>query len=161
MLRRVLAPLALALLALSPLGCGPGGVLERFTPDVSFQNVAVRNIDLTQVDLDFAFAIDNPNPVQVVLETFSYTLDLQGHQLATGASDAGVRLEPRGDSTMILPVTLRYTDIIRIVPALIGRDRADYRIQTRFGFSTPLGVVNVPVSGAGQVPIPRPTLPSL
>ena len=156
-----LAPLAATLLlAAAPLGCsslGPiGDALAPFTPKVRFEKLALQGLDFTKIDVDFVFAIDNPNPLNVKLDTFSYALGLEGVEFLRGVNEQGLALKARGTSELALPVSLRFADIFKLVGAVSGKDELAFAISGDFGFQTPLGLARVPFKDSGKLPVVRP-----
>jgi LEA14-like dessication related protein len=144
-------------LALS--GCPKGGLpvdLSGFTPKVRYQRMNVDDIDFREVDTTFVFRIDNPNPVDLSVASFTYQLDLAGTRLIGGEGEDGLRLEANEATPFRLPVTVAFADVLQIARDARGEDELPFRISGRFGFQTPLGVVRVPFEEEGRFPVVRP-----
>ena len=71
--------IALGFFALT--GCSE---LEPFLPKVKFDTLSVRNISFQEANVDFVFSIENPNPVNVKLASFSYALGFEEIPLLSG-----------------------------------------------------------------------------
>lgn len=151
-MKRTLAlTLPVAALVLST-GCEE---LDPYLPSVRFDELRVNEIDFEKADVDFAFVIDNPNPVEIDLASFSYALSLQEIQLLEGDDNDGTTLEAVGESELALPVLLDWTDTWDVVQATKGDDYVDFGLEGDFGFDTPLGRALLPYAEDGSFPALR------
>ncbi|PKN58809.1 MAG: hypothetical protein CVU56_03860 [Deltaproteobacteria bacterium HGW-Deltaproteobacteria-14] len=152
------AALSLAALTLAPLAScnqlgGLADALRPYTPKLHFKNLAVQGLSFQKIDVDFVFTIDNPNPLDVKLDTFSYALGLEGVQLLSGVNEQGVALKANGSSELALPVSLAFKDIFDAVDAASGKDNLTFGLSGDFGFNTPVGVAKVPFKEEGTFPV--------
>ena len=129
--------------------------LDPFLPTVSFERFDVNDIDFEHVEADFVFSVDNPNPVEIELATFTYRLGFEGTELLSGNSGDGFTLEAVGGSELRLPVDLGWEDAWNTVQATRGEDEVDFALSGGFGFDTPLGVVELPYQEGGSFPAVR------
>lgn len=129
--------------------------LEPFMPTVSFQEFRVNDIDFEQIDVDFAFDVENPNPVDVQLASFSYGLGLGGVELLHADDDDGFALEAVGSSELALPVQMRWEDAWSAVQATRGEDDIGFDLDGHFGFDTPIGEAKIPYRESGTFPALR------
>lgn len=149
--------LALGLVFLT--GCSGFGldqVVER--PDVRVTNARLVNTDLTAANLLVEFEVDNPNGVALVLDGVDYRLRVNGEPFLDGRRGERTRIAARERSTFELPLTLRYTDVLRVVDSFRGEGarRPRYQLDADFEFDVPvLGVVTVPVRETGDIPLER------
>ena len=126
------------------------------SPEVSVTDVELVGTTLTGADLLFEFRVDNPNALALVLDTVGYRLRLNGQQLLDGRRDERTRIEAQGRSVVQLPVTIRYSDVLRVIDSFEGRDKPEYDLEADFGFDVPvLGIVSVPVRERGEIPLDR------
>lgn len=130
-----------------------GDALEPYTPKLHFKELSLQGIDFQHVDVDFVFQIDNPNPLNVKLATFSYALGFEGVEFLKGVNDDGVALKARGTSELALPVSVRFEDLFKLVGATSGKDEIAFSLAGDFGFNTPLGVARVPYREEGRFPV--------
>ncbi len=149
--------LGLGLTALTLTSCGQlgalGDALKPYTPKLRFESLALQGLDFTKIDVDFVFAIDNPNPLAVKLDTFSYDLGLEGVSVVKGHSDDGIALASQGSSEFKLPVSLKYEDIFALVGNVKGKDSLAFSFSGDFGFNTPVGVAKIPFEETGDFPV--------
>jgi LEA14-like dessication related protein len=75
---------------------GLGDALEPYKPKVRFDRLQLNAINFSEVSVDFLFAVDNPNPIKVTLDRWSYKVEFDGKQLVKGTNDNGFALEARG-----------------------------------------------------------------
>lgn len=146
----------LPLLALA--GCGKIGDLsalglDQFMPKVAFKKVKVTDLDFQQIQTDFVFAVENPNPIKVKLSSFSYDLDLAGVGLMDGTQADGLTLEAQGDSKLVFPVRVVWKDLFTLVTDTKGKDALPFTFRGSIGFNTPLGELKVPFKDQGEFPV--------
>lgn len=144
--------LAFVVASCSQLGA-LGDVLKPYTPKLHFRNLALKSIDFTQVDVDFVFALENPNPIGVKLATFGYALGLEGVEILKGTQADGFKLEARGESELVIPVSLTFKRIFELVAAAKGKDRLGFSVAGELGFNTPVGLARVPFRETGDFPV--------
>ena len=84
--------------------------VEPFLPKVEFERLDVNHLSFTDISVDFVFGVDNPNPIDIALESYSYDIDLEGVPLLSGTKRRGFSLEPRGRSELGLPADLVFVE---------------------------------------------------
>ena len=131
--------------------------LEDFLPTVAFDTMELNDIDFEKAEVDFIFAVDNPNPVSIQLSSFSYGFGFQGIPLLDGTDDDGFAIEEVGSSELRLPVSLAWTDAWDTVQATRGNDDIIFGLDGHMGFDTQteLGEVRLPYETGGDFPAVR------
>ncbi|MCB9677507.1 MAG: LEA type 2 family protein [Alphaproteobacteria bacterium] len=129
--------------------------LDPFLPKIFFDTLQVEEIDFQQAKIDFVFQVDNPNPVEVGLSSFSYDLGLEGIHLLAGDNEDGFTLEAADASELRLPVDLGWKDTWDTVQATRGLDTVGFGLKGHFGFDTPLGEARLPYDEGGDFPALR------
>lgn len=142
------------LLAFTVVGCDQFD-LDDYLPDVTFQRMEVKAIDFQHIGTDFVFVVDNPNPVDIGLSSFSWGLDLEDVNLLSGENPDGFQLEAVGESELRLPVDLVWADAWATVQATRGQDMVGFGLDGHFGFMTPLGEARLPYDEGGEFPALR------
>jgi len=143
--------LSVGLMALT--GCSE---LEPFLPKVKFDKLGVRDITFQQANVDFVFSIENPNPVNVSLASFTYALGFEETPLLSGDNLDGFELVAMGSSDLELPVDLVFADAWNTVQATRGEDEIGFGLDGKFGFDIPeMGEVQVPYDAGGSFPALR------
>ena len=126
--------------------------LEELVPDVRFQRMDVEDIDFNHVSADFVFAVDNPNPIEVGLSSFSYDFGLEDVSLLTGDDADGFRVEAVGESELRLPMSMTWQEAWDSVQAVRGEDTVGFGLAGHMGFDTPLGEARIPYDEGGTFP---------
>jgi len=147
--RHALFATAVALLS---SGCE---ALEPFTPKVTFDRLDINELDFQHADVDFVFAVDNPNPVQIGLATLTYDLALEEQPFLSGDDLDGITLAANGSSDLPLPVDVVFGELIDTLDATRGEDVVDFQLSGKMGFDTPAGKVDLPYSEGGGFPALR------
>ncbi len=133
--------------------------LDPYLPTVTFDRLDVQSVNWTQVSTDFVFLVDNPNPVEVPLARFDYSLALGGVELLSGDDPDGLVLLADDASELALPVDLLFESVYELVQAVRGDDAVPFALTGSFGFDTPVGAVDLPYDAGGDFPALRtPTI---
>ena len=151
---------ALPGLTLLAMGCPKGaGELSRaaraLLPQVRFDKVQLDSINFDKVDLRFLFAVENPAPLQVALDSFSYALALEGKPLFDGKNPDGVKLAAEATSHLPFPLTLRWGELAELLRETKGKDELGFGLRGELGFDTPVGVLALPYEARGKLPALR------
>lgn len=149
---RHLRPLALAPALLLGTGCE---VLSEYLPTVAFDRLDVDSVDWDGASADFVFKIDNPNPIEVKLARFDYTLAFAEVEWLSGDDPDGLVLDASSGSELALPVTIEFETLYEVVQATRGLDTVPFGLAGSFGFNTPAGVVDLPYDAEGGFPALR------
>lgn len=157
MRRLLLAVAAVSLVA----GCAELQKLASSTferPRLTFRSADVTGLDLEGATVGFTFQLENPNAVGVKLARLGWALDLEGSRVVDGTLPGGLDVPANGAAPVTFPVHVKWKDVPGFVRLVSGRDAVDYRLSGTAGVSTPIGVVDLPLSTSGRLPVPR--LPS-
>ena len=153
---RVCAALMLVTLLLSACTAIKDAVHMR-TPDFALESLRLTGLGMDSVDLAFDIGVQNPNPVPVTLEAIQYELWLEGTRFLTGRQDSPHDISALGKSTIVLPLTLDYSDLRQSYAALEGQDSTAYELRARLTFQIPvLGYRSLNLRRSGRLPILRP-----
>jgi len=137
---------------LTSAGCAE---LEPYLPKVHFEELRVNDIDFEKADVDFVFNVENPNPLEISLSSFSYALGFEQVELLSGDNEDGFTLEASAGSELDLPVVVTWQSAWETVQATRGEDVVDFGLDGHFGFDTPLGEARVPYDEDGSFPAVR------
>ncbi len=145
----------LAVLSAVALGSAGCEELDDYLPKLRFDTLDVDSIDFQEANVDFVFQVDNPNPVEVELSSFSYALGLEDVPLLDGNNEDGFGLEAAGESELRLPVNLGWQTTYETIQATRGKDNVGFGLGGHFGFDTPLGEARLPYNENGDFPALR------
>lgn len=123
-------------------GCswvGPlmNGSLE--APEVVSKKVKVRKMDFNYIYFDADFVLHNPNPVDLQLDGFNYTIDVEGKKLIRG-DNGGLNIQPEGNASVHLPFKVRIDNLVKLVPDMLSKDELEYTFSTELTLHGPLGM---------------------
>ncbi len=124
------------------------------TPKVSVGNVRLDKLSFQSVDLLFDLNLENPNPVGVTMAGFDYDFLLNESSFVKSDQQEKQSISANGSSTIQVPVKLAFADLYKMFSGFKDKDKADYGINFGFSFDVPiLGLVRVPVSHSGDIPL--------
>lgn len=138
---------------LSLLACDAD--LKSFLPSVRFERLDVKAVSFEDIDVDFVFAVDNPNPVGFPVDRFDYALELAGIELLAGDTVDGLQLAAEGSSDVALPVHFAFASLYEVVQASRGEDTLPFALRGNFGWNTDLGPIDVAMDEGGEFPALR------
>ncbi|MCO4744988.1 MAG: LEA type 2 family protein [Proteobacteria bacterium] len=149
--------LSVSLLLAVSVGCDE---IEQFTPDVRFDRFDVEDINFQGASVDFVFQVDNPNPVELGLKSFSYNFGMEQVPLFGGDNEDGFQLLALESSPLVLPVSLNWVDTWDAVSATRGLDTIGFGLDGHMGFGIPLErfegeEIRVPYDEGGEFPALR------
>lgn len=125
---------AVAIIMFLTLGSFSLGQFERpkevkvIQPTIAVTDVLVTKVDDENANVQITFAVDNPNPATVMLESIHYFVAVDGHQIITGDVGATTEgfLSSQGDLFPIVAgTTLTVKDKIPIVRTVQTADAWD------------------------------------
>jgi hypothetical protein len=128
----------LAALMLITTGCQTiqdNPYLSPFVPELSFDKLQVNYIDFQEIDTEFVFAIDNPNPVGFDIDSFSYGLSFSGIEFLNGDNPEGLLMEAMNTSKVSIPAELIFADLYDVVRSSKGQDSLPFRLDGDFGLN--------------------------
>jgi LEA14-like dessication related protein len=129
--------------------------LAALVPEVRFETLDVRDISFDDIEADFVFQVENPNPVEVGLDRFSYDLQLEAISLLSGDQPEGLNLPAAAGAEVRLPARLVWTEVWDTVQAIRGEDQVDFGLDGSFGFDTDWGPLDLPYQTEGRFPALR------
>jgi LEA14-like dessication related protein len=154
---RQLVAVALVISATVMSGCASlKQMIDVQKPTASVAGVSLGDLSLDQATLLVDVAIANPNPFTLDAAGFDLDLTIAGQQLASVAQpDAAVSVPAKGNNSIQLPVTLKFSEIAAAVGGLGSKNSVDYALDGNITMNLPvLGDISLPVSFADMLPIP-------
>ena len=107
--------------------------LTGLMPSVEYSGLNVGYVDFEQIETDFLFTVENPNPVGFSIHDFDYALSFSDVEWAAGEGPDGLTLNPANDSEFSLPVDIVFTNLYDMVQASRGADNLPFGVQGNFG----------------------------
>lgn len=139
-------------------GCaGLEGVLRQGIqrPEVSVVSAAPTTADFEGLTFAVDLRVQNPNPIGLRARGFAWQLDVEGGRVATGDAPGGLNLPANAAATSRVTARVRYADLANVVRLANAKDRVALRVAGSVAVETPIGVLDVPWSWSGDLPVPR------
>jgi LEA14-like dessication related protein len=124
-------------------------------PNVSVDAVNLRDISLSNLQLDFLLGIDNPNPLGIAMQGLTYNLAIDGKQMFDGVSTERVSVPANGNSQVTLPFAIDFEQLLSGFEDLRNKKTVSYDLTGKVD----LGLISLPYSKRGEFTLP--TLPKL
>jgi LEA14-like dessication related protein len=156
---RTARPLLATLAALALSGCAALNQLAASAfekPRLTFRSATLQQVDLEGATLGFEFDLENPNSFGLSVARLGYGVELEGTRVASGEMPGGLQIPAAGKAPVTFPVRVRYRDVPGIL-SLLGkqRDALAYKLSGTVGVKTPVGVIDLPMSHAASLPLPK------
>lgn len=147
----------ISLIALLMAGCAAlRDFAENQRPTIQYSSMSIQSIDFNSATLQFNFDVDNPNPVGLTANRYSYEFFVNENSFLSGTQEENLRISRESVSTLSVPVTLRFSEMFNTFSTLFRDDSFAYAINTEVQFDVPgLGMQRLPVNASGNLPIPK------
>lgn len=106
---------------------------SQFIPSIKFDSLQVNEVNFQEIDTEFVFAIDNPNPVGLDIDQFSYNLAFSEVDWMDGDNPDGLLIDADGESKVSLPTHIVFSDLYDMVQASRGADSLPFALNGDFG----------------------------
>ncbi len=144
------AGMAGILLALSLASCG---YLRLQRPMVKAGSVNVVALDFQKADLAVEVQVSNPNESTLVIDGYSYDLQIEANPFLQGTSGTEFELKPRDVTSVRVPVSVKFSDLLDKLSALKGKPDAGYLLNLSLAVKTPVGRIPLSFQKEGRVPV--------
>jgi LEA14-like dessication related protein len=128
-------------------------------PTVSVERVDITALSFQGIGANIVFRIENHNALGIDLAKLVYQLTVDNHPFVQGAANNPLHVPAAGVGQLTLPVSFKFTELAQALASIFTKLQVPFTIKTELGFGTPLGVLTVPLSHSGTMPVPQ--LPSL
>jgi len=113
-------------------------------PKVQLSNVEVVGVGFDNQTFVLSFAVDNPNPFALPIDSIAYGIKLDGHRFASGETTSDISVPASGSQDFAISVEL---DLIKTAPQLLTlvrnglRRDIPYELEGAFGLDVPLAPI--------------------
>lgn len=152
-----LAPLRRGLLlaltaALLLAGCAGVTGIPTAALRVGLADFHVESLGLFEQTLRLVLRIQNPNDIEVDINTLAVELDVNGRSLARGLGNQPLRIKPHADTTVeVATVTYTANVLVQVRELNLGRrDSIDYRLHGRLNLASG---GSMPFEQLGEIPV--------
>jgi LEA14-like dessication related protein len=124
-------------------------------PTLTFLRATPRSLALDQLTVDVTFRVDNPNPESLSLARANCALALEGKTVASVAPLAGLSIGPSGPTEVTFPTTVRLGELAGGLSAALDKKVLHWKASGEVGVQSPIGVIALPLSAEGDLPVPQ------
>ena len=139
---------------------GASGCNELFQkPKVTVERVDLVQVGFQGISANIVFRVENHNVIGIDLASLVYQLTVDNHPFVQGSAHNPLHVPADGVGQFTLPVSFKFVELAEALASIFQKRQVPYTIATQLGFGTPIGVLTVPISHAGTLPVPQlPTL---
>lgn len=128
-------------------------------PRVSVRRVDITSLSFSGIGANVVFAVENPNALGLDLAKLVYQLTVDNHPLVQGVGNNALHVPANGTGELQLPVSFKFVELAEALASIFTKKQVPFTINTKLGFGTPIGVIEVPLSHSGTLPVPQlPTI---
>uniref|UniRef100_A0A831XN23 Water stress and hypersensitive response domain-containing protein n=1 Tax=Geobacter metallireducens TaxID=28232 RepID=A0A831XN23_GEOME len=124
-------------------------------PEVTVRDLNLVGIGAGGVELEFLLTVTNPNSFPVVLNGYTYDLNVMALPLTKGGKRERIEFPAHKATDVRLPFTVAYGDLWEILKRRPDQERIPYRLSAGFEVETPFGTTTVPVSKESVFAVPE------
>ncbi|HEX8952374.1 MAG TPA: LEA type 2 family protein [Polyangia bacterium] len=136
------------------------GCDQLFTkPSVNVERVDLTSLSFSGIGANVVFRVQNPNVIGIDLAKLVYQLTVDNHPFVQGSANNPLHVPAEGVGQLTLPVSFKFVELAEALVSIFQKRQVPFTIATQLGFGTPLGVLTVPITHSGTMPVPQ--LPSL
>ena len=124
-------------------------------PEVKVRDLNVVGLGAGGVDLEFLLTVTNPNSFPLVLNGYTYDLNVMALPLTKGGKRERIEFPAEKATDVRLPFKVAYGDLWEILKRQPDQDRIPYRLTAGLEVETPFGTTTVPVSKESVFAVPE------
>ena len=128
-------------------------------PKIKIEGLRLQRINLAGADLNLEIKINNSNAFSLLLNSFSYNLQINGMSWAIGNSNKPVSINEQNESVINIPIKLNFFKIGRSAYTLLsGNNDMNYEFTSDFDLDTSIPLlknVKFPIKRSGSINIIR------
>lgn len=129
-------------------------------PTAKFAESRLTDLTLNGATLEIVLDVHNPNSYPINLGALDYDFEIQGARFGQGSQANGNKLEAGKSSKVVLPLTVGFSDLAKLVQNLGGLNKLDYAVKGGMTFVLPVvGDYRAKYSAKGE--LPKPVMPEI
>jgi LEA14-like dessication related protein len=123
-------------------------------PKVSLKTVDITNVSFSGLDLLCNINVENPNAIDIPFPELAWKLFINANEFVAGTVPNGNPLKAGSATTVEIPVSLKYIEVLNTVKSLVGAAEAAYKIAVDLKFALPIiGDKVVHLEHEGTIPL--------
>ncbi|MEK0430828.1 MAG: hypothetical protein RL139_632 [Gemmatimonadota bacterium] len=120
-------------------------------PVVTVEDTKVTGLSPRGGALEVTLQVENPNDFRLDVGAVRYVVWVDSTQVATGAIDRVVTLEPTATTRVVVPVQFALDAVAMVAVRFMTTGSLRYRVTGQFDYVTPFGRLTRPFASDGQV----------
>lgn len=124
-------------------------------PEVAVKDLNVVGVGVGGVELEFLLTVTNPNSFPLVLQGYTYDVNVMALPLTKGGKRERIEFPADKATDVRLPFKVAYGDLWEILKRQPDPKRIPYRLSAGFEVETPFGTTTVPVSKESFFAVPE------
>ncbi len=124
-------------------------------PSLTFRQVSLADAALSGITINTHWTLENPNPLGLSLAEVDYAFFVEDKQVVAGKPPQGLQIAANGQSELVFPANVKFSDVVPVVHVFLNQDYARYRAEGHVGVNTPIGILKFPLSTSGQFEVPK------
>lgn len=124
-------------------------------PEVKVRDLNVVGLGVEGVDLEFLLTVTNPNSFPLVLNGYTYDLNVMALPLTKGGKRERIEFPADKATDVRLPFKVAYGDLWEILKRQPDQNKIPYRLNAGLEVETPFGTTTVPVSKESVFAVPE------
>ncbi|GLI39830.1 LEA type 2 family protein [Geobacter hydrogenophilus] len=124
-------------------------------PEVKVRDLNVVGIGVEGVELEFLLTVTNPNSFPLVLNGYTYDLNVMALPLTKGGKRERIEFPADKATDVRLPFKVAYGDLWEILKRQPDQNKIPYRLNAGLEVETPFGTTTVPVSKESEFAVPE------
>jgi len=138
-------------------GCGSLTDVMKSAPRPSARVVGanLQGLTLEHVEVIFDVEVTNPYPANLPLLDLSYALASNGQQIVAGGVKPSSGIAAHSSKVLQIPASIRFSSLIAMIKGVRPGSWVPYTADFKIGLGAPvIGLITLPLSHQGEVPIP-------
>jgi LEA14-like dessication related protein len=121
-------------------------------PDVAFAQARLVSFNLAEARMELDLAVTNNNSYTINYGALEYVVGTAQGRLFSGRKDDGGALKAGETSTLTLPVTVKFADLMKFANNFRPGADVEYTLDGSMVLNSPLGAIKLPLHDKGTMP---------
>lgn len=120
-------------------------------PTFTLRKIGISPRSLSDMGVMLYIDVHNPNPFDIRLKSFEYTVFINREEFGNGRLEKGIMAVASTTTPLQVPVSVQFTGLLGGIKAILGADELPYRITGKAGVETSFGALNYDFSRDGKI----------
>jgi LEA14-like dessication related protein len=120
-------------------------------PSFTLKRIGVSPRSLNDIGVMLYLDVHNPNPFDIQLKSFEYTIYLNEEEFGNGRLEKSIMAASSATTPLQVPVNVGFTSVLGGLKAIVGTGNLPYRITGKASVATSFGALNYDFSQEGKM----------